>query len=101
MLESAVGWIVMEKRVDNAPLVERILAFIVLFVVAAAFVSFFAVLIAGMNGVERDDFTEGPWPFITWVSYVGLPVGLILILTLLVMNMRRRSKTNTPQKQTR
>lgn len=100
-LNDNVGWIVMEKPVDNAPLVERILAFAVLFVVLAAFISFFAVLIAGMNGVARDDFTEGAWPLITWVSYVGLPTGLVLILVLLVMNMRRRAKANPPQKRTR
>jgi TRAP-type C4-dicarboxylate transport system permease small subunit len=84
----------MAKTETNAPLIERILAFAILVTIAAAVISFVAVLIASANGIERDDFTQGIWPFVTWVSYVGLPIGLVLILTLLVMNMRRRAREN-------
>lgn len=84
----------MAKTEDNAPVIERILAFAILVTIAAAVASFVAVLIASANGVAREDFTEGIWPFVTWVSYVGLPIGLVLILTLLIMNMRRRARQN-------
>lgn len=85
----------MAKTENNAPLIERVLAFAILVTIVAAVISFVAVLVASANGVERDDFTQGIWPFVTWVSYVGLPVGLVLILSLLVMNMRRRARENT------
>lgn len=84
----------MAKTEDNAPLIERVLAFAILITIAAAVISFVTVLVASANGVERDDFTQGIWPFVTWVSYVGLPVGLVLILVLLVLNMRRRAREN-------
>lgn len=84
----------MAKTEDNAPVIERILAFAILVTIAAAVASFVAVLIASANGVAREDFTEGIWPFVTWVSYVGLPIGLVLILALLIMNMRRRARQN-------
>lgn len=84
----------MVKTQENVPLIERILAFAILITIAAAVISFVTVLIASANGVERDDFTTGIWPFVTWVSYVGLPIGLVLILVLLFMNMRRRAREN-------
>lgn len=84
----------MVKTQENVPLIERILAFAILITIAAAVISFVTVLIASANGVERDDFTTGIWPFVTWVSYVGLPIGLVLILVLLFLNMRRRAREN-------
>lgn len=83
-----------EAAPEDAPLVERILAFAILILISAAVISFLSVLIASANGVARDDFTEGLWPFVTWMSYVGLPIGLVLILVLLFINMRRRAKLN-------
>lgn len=87
----------MAKTEENAPLIERILAVLILIAVAASVISFVAVLIASANGVAREGFTEGIWPFVTWVSYVGLPVGLVLVIVLLVLNMRRRARENRAQ----
>lgn len=84
----------MAKPVDDAPLLERVLAILIVVIIAISVISFFSVLIASANGVAREDFTEGVWPLLTWVSYVGLPTGLVLILTLLFINMRRRAKQN-------
>lgn len=84
----------MAKPVDDAPLLERVLAILILVIIAISVISFFSVLIASANGVAREDFTQGVWPLLTWVSYVGLPTGLVLILTLLFINMRRRAKQN-------
>jgi len=84
----------MAKPVENAPLLERSLAYAIVFIIAVSVVSFLAVLIAGLNGVEREDFTTGVWPFLTWVSYVGLPLGLALLISLLIINMRRRARQN-------
>lgn len=84
----------MAKPVDDAPLLERVLAILIVVIIAISVISFFSVLIASANGVAREDFTQGVWPLLTWVSYVGLPTGLVLILTLLFINMRRRAKQN-------
>jgi len=84
----------MAKPVEDAPLIERVLAILIVIIIAISVISFFSVLIASANGVAREDFTQGVWPLLTWVSYVGLPTGLLLILTLLFMNMRRRAKQN-------
>lgn len=82
------------KPVDDAPTSERVLAYAILISIAASVISFFAVLIASANGVAREDFTEGIWPAVTWISYVGLPIGFVLILILLITNMRRRARQN-------
>lgn len=84
----------MAKPVEDAPLIERVLAVLIVIIIAISVIAFFSVLIASANGVAREDFTQGVWPLLTWVSYVGLPTGLLLILTLLFMNMRRRAKQN-------
>jgi hypothetical protein len=84
----------MAKPVDDAPLIERVLAYAIMLLIGVSVISFLAVLIAGLNGVEREDFTTGLWPLLTWVSYVGLPVGLALLITLLIINMRRRARQN-------
>ena len=84
----------MAKPVDDAPLLERVLAILIVVIIAISVISFFSVLIASANGVAREDFTQGVWPLLTWVSYVGLPTGLVLILSLLFINMRRRAKQN-------
>lgn len=84
----------MAKPDENAPLIERVLAFAIIITILISVISFISVLIASLNGVQREDFTTGVWPLLTWVSYVGLPVGLALILTLLFINMRRRSRQN-------
>jgi TRAP-type C4-dicarboxylate transport system permease small subunit len=84
----------MAKPADDAPLIERVLAYAIMLLIGVSVISFLAVLIAGLNGVEREDFTTDLWPLLTWVSYVGLPVGLALLITLLIINMRRRARQN-------
>ena len=69
---------------------ERILAYATLTIVAAAVVSFFTTLIIGLS--NREALADGIWPFVFGVSYVGLPVGLVLLLALLGISMRRRKK---------
>lgn len=87
----------MAKPVEDAPLLERVLAILIVIIIAISVIAFFSVLIASANGVAREDFTQGVWPLLTWVSYVGLPTGLVLILSLLFINMRRRAKQNAQQ----
>lgn len=71
---------------------EKVLAYSALAIIAAAIISFFATLIAALVGVERATLAQGFWPVVTWIGYVGLPIGFILIITLLTMTMRRRKQ---------
>lgn len=82
----------MAKTEEDAPLIERILAIFVVTSVAASIVAFVIVMIASATGAPSSTFSEGIWPILTWISYVGLPAGLIAIIVLLIMNISRRSK---------
>lgn len=74
---------------------ETVLAVVVLSSIAASVISFVTILVAAGNGLQRADFAQGFWPVVVWVSYVGLPLGLVLMLVLLVLSIRRRSRENT------
>lgn len=74
------------------PLHEKLLAYSSLTIIVLSVVSFFATLFAALFGVEREVLAEGFWPVVTWIGYVGLPVGLVLMITLLIMTGRRRKR---------
>lgn len=76
---------------DDAPLIERILAISALSLIALAVLSYIATLVVAMVG-NRVLLTESMWPIVVWISYVGLPLGFVLLIVLLVTNMRRRSR---------
>jgi hypothetical protein len=70
--------------------IERNLAFMSLAIIALSALALFAVLLAPAFG--RQDYTQGPWPAILVLPYVGLPTGLLLLLALLVVNGVRRAR---------
>lgn len=70
-------------------LFERILAIATVTVIGAALLSFFATLIVGL--ADRHAAAEGLWPVVYGISLIGLPIGFILLVTLLVIAQRRRS----------
>ena len=74
------------------PLHEKLLAYSSLTIIVLSVVSFFATLFAALFGVEREVLAEGFWPVVTWIGYVGLPVGLVLMITLLILTGRRRKR---------
>lgn len=82
----------MSEHTNNVTGVERFLAFASLSIIAVAILSFFATLIAALAGVEEALLAEGFWPVVTWIGYVGLPVGFVLIIVLLITTMRRRKR---------
>ncbi|WP_217133803.1 hypothetical protein [Leucobacter chinensis] len=82
----------MSTETNNPSLVEKVLAYSSLSIIALAIISFFATLIAALVGVEREVLAEGFWPVITWIGYVGLPIGFVLMMTLLVITRRRRKR---------
>jgi hypothetical protein len=67
---------------------ERSLAFMVAATIGLSILAFLAVIVGTLLGVH--DFGSGLWPTIILLPLVGLPIGLILMITLLVLNMRRR-----------
>ncbi|UOQ56412.1 hypothetical protein MUN78_12090 [Leucobacter allii] len=69
-------------------LLERILAYASLAIIAIALLSFFATLIVGMN--DRYAAAEGLWPVVYGVSLIGLPIGFVLLVALLIISQRRR-----------
>lgn len=72
--------------------VERILAYMVAGIIVLSLASFVAVIIATASGLEPRDFTSGVWPMITVLPLIGLPIGFVLIITLLVVSAVRRGR---------
>ncbi|MFB2582462.1 hypothetical protein ACEXQD_14535 [Herbiconiux sp. P15] len=67
---------------------ERSLAFMIAAVLGLSILSFIALIVGTAVGVR--DFGEGLWPVIIFLPLVGLPLGLLLMIVLLIINMRRR-----------
>lgn len=80
------------KRMSTEPstpsILERILAYASLSIIALALLSFFATLIVGLN--NRFALAEGLWPVVYGISMIGLPVGFVLLIALLILTQRRR-----------
>lgn len=80
------------KRMSTEPstpsILERILAYASLSIIALALLSFFATLIVGLN--NRFALAEGLWPIVYGISMIGLPVGFVLLIALLILTQRRR-----------
>jgi TRAP-type C4-dicarboxylate transport system permease small subunit len=70
--------------------IERVLAYLVAISIALAVVSFIAVVVATAAGLN--DFDTGAWPAVITMPYFALPLGVILIITLLLLNGRRRKR---------
>ncbi|WP_240739838.1 hypothetical protein [Leucobacter triazinivorans] len=78
----------MSTAPSTPSLLERILAYASLAIIATALLSFFVTLIVGMN--DREAMAEGLWPFVYGLSLIGLPVGFVLLILLLILSQRRR-----------
>lgn len=68
---------------------ERVLAFSTLTIMALAVAAYLTTLMVGMIA-GRQALAESMWPVVVWISYVGLPVGFVLLMVLLGLNYRRR-----------
>ncbi|MFV0434354.1 MAG: hypothetical protein ACK5LO_10275 [Leucobacter sp.] len=78
----------MSQETDSPSLLERILAYASLTIIAVALLSFFASLIIGMN--DRQAMAEGLWPIVYGISMIGLPIGFVLLVLLFIVTHRRR-----------
>lgn len=71
---------------------ERTLAFMIAGIIGASLLCFAAFLIATLVGVRGEALSQGVWPVVVIFPLIGLPIGLVLIIVLLFMNLRRRAK---------
>ena len=72
---------------------ERVLATMVAVAVGLSVLSFFGVMLAGPLGYSLDSQFGY---FITAFPLVGLPLGFLLLLSLLIVNgLRRKRSSNT------
>lgn len=78
------------EETSNPSLLERILAYATVAIIAVALLSFFATLIVGLN--DREVIATGMWPFVYGFSLIGLPVGFLLLIVMLILAQRRRSR---------
>jgi len=61
-------------------------------IIGASLLCFLAVIIGTFAGVTRQQFGIGAWPVVSAFPLFGLPVGFLMILALLLMNLRKRAK---------
>lgn len=72
---------------------ERILAYMVAATVGLSIAAFLAVMIGTLVGAGANDgFSQGIWPFVLVLPLVGLPIGFLLLVTLLIVNGVRRAR---------
>lgn len=61
-------------------------------VIALSIGSFLAVIIGTVAGMGGADFAQGVWPAVAVTPYFGLPFAIILLISLVIVSARRRSR---------
>lgn len=77
----------MAKSENNTNRLESVLAFMAAGVVGFSLLTMLAALLIRLAGGQ-------PWAFLAQLPLIGLPFGFVLIITLLVVSMIRRSREN-------
>lgn len=75
---------------SEASRIERILSYISVGVFGLCALAFIALLAAPALGVT--DLTATPWPTVLVFPVIGLPICFVLIIVVLFLNIRRRSR---------
>jgi hypothetical protein len=70
---------------------ERTLAYMIAGIVGASLLCFAAFLIASLVGVRGEALATGVWPVVVIFPLIGLPIGFVLVIVLLFINLRRRA----------
>lgn len=87
----------MSEEAEETPkisLFERVLAYVAVAIMAIAVASYLTTLIVGM-AAGPDALAGELWPFVVAVSYIGLPIGFVLIVVLLIISYVRRGRRHT------
>lgn len=77
----------MAKSEENQNRLESVLAFMAAGVVGVSLVTMLIALLVRLFGGQ-------PWAVMTQLPLVGLPIGFLIIISLLVVSMIRRSREN-------
>jgi hypothetical protein len=76
---------------ENAPVplnrIERVLAAMILAIIAISLLAIVATMLAAGGGAQM---SGGIWPSLMLIGYIGLPIAFLLILTFLIVSVRRR-----------
>ena len=72
---------------------ERVVAYIIVAAIGVSIVSFLAIIVGTWSGMNAADFGTGLWPAVAWTPYLGLPLGIVLIVWLVLSSARRRSRS--------
>lgn len=81
---------------SKTPLLERILAYATITIIVVALGSFFLTLIIGL--ADREAISQGLWQFVYNTSLFALPIGFVLLITLLIVSQVRRSRETRQKK---
>ena len=68
---------------------ERLLAYSAIIIIVIAVVAFLTTLVVAMVA-GRTALENSLWPLVTWLAFYGLPIGFVLLVTLLIINFSRR-----------
>lgn len=71
--------------------IERVLAFMIAGIIGLSIVAIFVVLI-GTGAGFRQTGSAAVWQALTLLPFIGLMVGFLLIIALLIVGARRRSR---------
>jgi hypothetical protein len=82
---------VAQPNAENVERRERIMAYAIVVAIGLSVASFLGIIIGTWSGMSAADFGTGFWPAVAWTPYIGLPLGIILIIALVLSSARRRS----------
>ena len=71
---------------------ERVLAFMIAGIVGLSIVAIFVVIIGTASGLRQNGRLVELWQAVSLFPGIGLPVAFFLIIALLVVNARRRTR---------
>lgn len=77
----------MAKTESTPSRLESILAFMAAGVIGVSLLTMLVALLSRLLNVN-------PWPILTQIPLIGLPFGFVIILVLLFVSMRRRTREN-------
>lgn len=76
---------------QKATVLERILAYSSITIIVIAVASFLTTLVVALAAGPKA-LEQGLWQIVAAISYIALPIGFLLLITLLIINFRRRGK---------
>lgn len=81
-----------DEQIQETTRLERILAAMVVGIIGISLLSFFAIILAGPLNYSL----ETPVGYVIFaLPSVGLPIGFVLMLTLIIINLVRRRKSDS------